>query len=74
MAGRRDRGPFLTVMAVLLGLLSLSNFTKALQHVRDPLATPVIVQLQRSDSPLCWTASYADPDRNDTREFRSTAD
>jgi hypothetical protein len=36
MATGRERGPFLTVMAVLFGLLSLSNFTKAFQHLRDP--------------------------------------
>jgi hypothetical protein len=35
MATRRERGAFLTTMAVLLGLLALSNFTKALQHLRD---------------------------------------
>jgi hypothetical protein len=39
-----------------------------------PLATPVTVQLQRSDSPACWTATYAHPDRNDGHEFRSTAE
>jgi len=30
------RGPFLTVMAVLFGILALSDFTKALQHLQDP--------------------------------------
>jgi hypothetical protein len=36
MASERERGPFLTVMALLFGVLALSNFTKALQHLRDP--------------------------------------
>jgi len=36
MTEERVRGPFLTVMAVLFGVLALSNFTKALQHLRDP--------------------------------------
>jgi hypothetical protein len=30
------RGPVLTTMAVLFGLLAVSNATKALQHLRDP--------------------------------------
>ena len=33
---RRARGGFLTMMAVLLGILALSNCTKALQYLRDP--------------------------------------
>ena len=36
MADGRERGPFLTVMAVLFAVLALSNFTKAWQHLRDP--------------------------------------
>jgi len=36
MADGRERGPFLTVMAVLFAVLALSNFTKAWQHARDP--------------------------------------
>ena len=36
MADKRERGIFLTVMAVLLAILALSNCTKALQYVRDP--------------------------------------
>jgi len=43
MAGRRTRGPFLTAMAVLFGVLSLSNFTKALQHARDPRTLGIVV-------------------------------
>jgi hypothetical protein len=33
-AARRDI--FLSIMAVLLGILAISDFTKALQHMRDP--------------------------------------
>lgn len=36
MADGRERGPFLSVMAVLFAVLALSNFTKAWQHIRDP--------------------------------------
>ena len=36
MASGRERGSFLTVMAVLFGLLAVSDCTKALQHLRDP--------------------------------------
>jgi len=36
MADGRERGPFLSVMAVLFAVLALSNFTKAWQHARDP--------------------------------------
>jgi hypothetical protein len=43
MAAGRERGPFLTVMAVLYGLLTLSNFTKAWQHVRDPKTLGIVV-------------------------------
>ena len=41
MAARR--GPFLTVMAVLFGILALSNVTKALQHLHDPSHLGVVV-------------------------------
>jgi uncharacterized membrane protein (DUF2068 family) len=43
MAARRERGAFLTTMAVLLGLLALSNFTKALQHLRDPSHLGIVI-------------------------------
>jgi hypothetical protein len=36
MPGRSERGLFLTVMALLFGLLALSNFTKAFQHLHSP--------------------------------------
>jgi len=36
MVNRRERGPFLTVMAILLGILAVSNATKVLQHLRSP--------------------------------------
>src|SRR5438309_9945546 len=40
---RRERGPFLTVMAVLLGVLAISDFTKALQHLRDPAHLGMVI-------------------------------
>lgn len=43
MPGARARGPFLTVMAVLFGLLALSNSTKALQHLRDPATLGIVI-------------------------------
>jgi hypothetical protein len=36
MANGGKRGPFLTVMAVLIGVLAVSNCTKAFQFLRDP--------------------------------------
>jgi hypothetical protein len=36
MANERERGPFLTVMALLMALLTLSNFTKPIQYHRQP--------------------------------------
>jgi hypothetical protein len=48
MAARR--GPFLTVMAGLFGLLALSNFTKALQHVRDPKTLGIVIFGVRHES------------------------
>ena len=36
MPERRERGVFLTVMTVLFGVLALSNFTKAFQHLQSP--------------------------------------
>jgi hypothetical protein len=43
MATRRERGSYLTVMAALYGLLTLSNFTKPLQHLRDPKTLGIVV-------------------------------
>jgi hypothetical protein len=43
MANGRARGPFLTVMAVLLGLLAVSNCTKALQHLYRPQALGIVI-------------------------------
>jgi hypothetical protein len=43
MGVRRERGPFLTVMAVLFGLLTHSNFTKALQYARDPTIGGIVI-------------------------------
>jgi hypothetical protein len=36
MPERRERGLFLTIMTVLFGVLALSNFTKAFQHLQSP--------------------------------------
>ena len=43
MANERKRGVFLTVMAVLFAVLALSNFTKAVQHMRDPSHLGIVI-------------------------------
>lgn len=43
MASRRERGVFLTTMAVLFAALALSNFTKALQHIREPSHLGIVI-------------------------------
>ena len=43
MNGQRVRGPFLTTMAVLFGVLALSNATKAWQHLRDPSHLGIVI-------------------------------
>lgn len=43
MGNRRERGVFLTIMAVLLSILALSDFTKALQHLRDPKTLGIVI-------------------------------
>ena len=43
MADARGRGAFLTVMAVLFGVLAVSNFTKVLQHLQDPQKLGIVV-------------------------------
>jgi hypothetical protein len=43
MSGQRGRGPFLTTMAVLFGVLALSNATKAWQNLRDPTHLGIVV-------------------------------
>ena len=43
MSERRERGPFLTVMAVLFGILAVSNATKALQHLHDPKTLGIVI-------------------------------
>ena len=43
MADGRERGPFLTVMAVLFGVLAVSNCTKALQHLHDPKMLGIVI-------------------------------
>jgi hypothetical protein len=43
MTNGRKRGAFLTVMAVLLGVLAVSNSTKALQYLRDPQVLGIVI-------------------------------
>src|SRR3990172_6482858 len=43
MADRRERGPFLTVMAVLFAVLAVSNCTKALQHLQDSRTLGIVI-------------------------------
>lgn len=43
MAMRRERGAFLTTMAVLFGLLAVSNFTKALQYLNNPAVGGIVI-------------------------------
>jgi hypothetical protein len=43
MTDERNRGPYLTIMAVLFGLLTVSNFTKVLQYVRDPAVGGIVI-------------------------------
>jgi len=50
MTSRRARGPFLSVMGVLFAVLALSNFTKALQHARDPHTLGIVVFGVRAES------------------------
>ena len=49
--GRRQaRDRFLTVMAVLLGILAVSNCTKALQYLRDPAHLGIVILGVRFES------------------------
>ena len=50
MSDGRERGPFLSVMAVLFAVLALSNFTKAWQHARDPKTLGLVVFGVRCES------------------------
>jgi hypothetical protein len=43
MVNDRVRGPFLTVMAVLIGVLAVSDFTKAVQHLHDPKTLGIVI-------------------------------
>lgn len=43
MANGRNRGAFLTVMALLFAVLALSNSTKALQHLQDPKVLGIVI-------------------------------
>lgn len=52
MANERNRGAFLTVMAVLFAVLAFSNFTKAVQHFRDPSHLGIVIFGVRFESVL----------------------
>jgi len=43
MANTAKRGPCLTVIAILYGVLALSNVTKALQNARDPSHLGIVI-------------------------------
>jgi hypothetical protein len=43
METERERGPFLTAMTALFALLAFSNFTKPLQHLRQPHHLGIVI-------------------------------
>ena len=43
MAERRERGVFLTVVAILFAVLAVSNASKALQHLADPSHLGIVI-------------------------------
>jgi hypothetical protein len=49
MDDRRKRGAFLTVMAILFGLLTISNFTKAIQYAGNPKVGGIVIFGVRSE-------------------------
>ncbi len=50
MIEERKRGPFLTVMMVLFAILTLSDFTKPLQHLRAPDHLGIVIMGVRFES------------------------
>lgn len=50
MAERRERGLFLTVVAILFAVLAVSNASKALQHLRDPSHLGIVILGVRFES------------------------
>jgi len=50
MPNERERGPFLTAMAALFALLTLSNFTKPFQYLRAPERLGIVIFGVRSHS------------------------
>ena len=50
MAGERARGPFLTVMAILFAILTISNLSKAFQFANDPAVGGIVIFGVRSES------------------------
>lgn len=59
MTKKAGRGPFLTTMAVLFGLLAVSNATKALQHLHDPTVLGLVVFGVRFES--VWANAIVGP-------------
>jgi hypothetical protein len=59
MPDQNARGPFLTLMAVLFGLLAVSNATKALQHLRNPSGLGMVVFGVRFES--LWANAILGP-------------
>jgi hypothetical protein len=47
---REPRGAFLTVMAVLFGLLTVSNLTKAFQYANNPAVGGIVIFGVRAES------------------------
>jgi hypothetical protein len=52
MADKQKRGAFLSVVAVLLALLAVSNASKALQHLGDPSHLGIVIFGIRFESVL----------------------
>jgi hypothetical protein len=52
MAHRRERGAFLTVVAILFAVLAVSNASKALQHLADPSHLGIVIFGVRFESVL----------------------
>src|ERR1700688_2307073 len=50
MSEERKRGPFLTVMMVLFAILTFSDFTKPLQHLRHPEQLGIVIMGVRFES------------------------
>ena len=56
------------------GKIAVSGKGVDLPLAAGPLATPVEVQLSRSDGGPCWTGTFSSPKRNDAGAFKSKSD